>query len=551
MHQTVRERGCGAKRSPSLEVPLPVLHGLSVLRHHSLDLDGDLDRRWRYLRDPRVRHLHAAGRPTHGKVDVPDRSAEVQLDVHVIDDFASGRLDPDRLAVHEEVPHDDPGQHVRVLIRPGVVPDASQGLDETGWTRSRGILGCPCRGSQRQVPRVVRPARYSRLAMPPKPARNPREQLREGPTTHRVILSDSRQMPEVADQSIHLVTSPPYAKLKTYAPGNPSQLGDIDDYDKFLDELDKVWVECARVLMPGGRVCCVVGDVNVARSNGGRHHVRPLASDIRVRARRLGLDHLQGILWYKVANIKLEASRSTRYLGKPNLPGGIVKNDIEHILFLRKPGYRSPSAAMEEASFIPVEDYVRWFRSIWDDIPEPLSRITRRRIRSSSRTALSGCSRSLGTQFWIPSPERARPLWRLCTRAARRSAMKSSGGTWISSRPASPRPMCCAMPYSTSRSVTPTIGVASAGRLDRDRWIHLRSGRQTDDAQQPERRRRGGRGWPHDREGLAETAVGTSPGRHKRREGANYRLSTARTAIAVRWPGAGSRGFPFVDAQGW
>ncbi len=206
--------------------------------------------------------------------------------------------------------------------------------------------------------------------MPPQPAKNPREQLREGPTTHQVILGDARQMPEIPDESVHLVvTSPPYANLKEYEPGNPSQLGDIDDYDKFLDELDKVWQECARILVPGGRICCVVGDVNVARSNGGRHYVLPLAADIRVRARRLGLDHLQGIMWYKVANIRLEASRSTRYLGKPNLPGGIIKNDTEHILFLRKPGYRSPSGAMEAASFIPTEDYIRWFRSIWDDIP--------------------------------------------------------------------------------------------------------------------------------------------------------------------------------------
>lgn len=206
--------------------------------------------------------------------------------------------------------------------------------------------------------------------MPPKPARNPRERLREGPTTHRVILGDSRRMPEIADESVHLVvTSPPYANLKQYEPGNLDQLGDIEDYDKFLDELDKVWAECARILVPGGRICCIVGDVNVARTNGGRHHVLPLSADIRVRARRLGFDHLQGIVWYKVANIKLEASKSNRYLGKPNLPGGIVKNDTEHIIFLRKRGYRSPSGQMEELSFIPTDRYVRWFKSIWEDIP--------------------------------------------------------------------------------------------------------------------------------------------------------------------------------------
>lgn len=205
--------------------------------------------------------------------------------------------------------------------------------------------------------------------MPPKPAKNPREQLREGPTSHRVILGDSRFMPEIQGESVHLVVcSPPYANLKNYEPGNRDQLGDIEDYERFLDELDKVWAECARVLVPGGRICCVVGDVNVARSKAGRHYVLPLSADIKVRWRRLGLDNLQGIIWYKVANITLEASQSSRYLGKPNLPGGVIKNDNEHILFLRKPGYRSPSGAMEDASFICTDDYIRWFRTIWDDI---------------------------------------------------------------------------------------------------------------------------------------------------------------------------------------
>jgi modification methylase len=194
-------------------------------------------------------------------------------------------------------------------------------------------------------------------------------------TSHRVVEGDARDLSWLDDASVHLVvTSPPYGLLKAYAEA-PGQLGNgsdptsVEAYEEFLLELDRCWRECARVLVPGGRVCCVVGDICLSRRAAGRHHVLPLASDIQVRARALGLDNLTPIRWLKVANIKLEASQSSWYLGKPNLPGGIVKNDIETIVMLRKPGgYRKPTTRMEEASFLATEDYRLLFRPIWDDI---------------------------------------------------------------------------------------------------------------------------------------------------------------------------------------
>ncbi len=194
--------------------------------------------------------------------------------------------------------------------------------------------------------------------------------MSSGLQRHRVIVGDCRRMPELADASVHLVvTSPPYANLKRYVEGNPDQLGHLDDYDEFLQSMESVLRECFRVLVPGGRVCAVVGDVNVARRDAGRHFVLPLSADLKLAGRRVGFDNLQGITWLKVANIRLEASNSSRYLGKPNLPNGIIKNDTEHIIFLRKPGYRSPTAGMEEASFIPDDEYAKLFSTIWSDVP--------------------------------------------------------------------------------------------------------------------------------------------------------------------------------------
>lgn len=193
-------------------------------------------------------------------------------------------------------------------------------------------------------------------------------------TTHTLVHGDARDLGFIPDESVHLVvTSPPYWNLKEY-PNTPLQLGNMPDYDAFLDELDKVWEQCVRVLIPGGRICCVVGDVCVSRRKGGRHFVMPLPSDIQVRTRRFGLDNLTPIIWLKVANIQMEASSSSRFLGKPYLPNGVIKNDFETILMLRKPaaggkrGYRSPTPEMEEASRIGKDEYFAWFRPIWDDI---------------------------------------------------------------------------------------------------------------------------------------------------------------------------------------
>lgn len=194
-------------------------------------------------------------------------------------------------------------------------------------------------------------------------------------TTHRIVEGDARDLTFLSKESVHFVcTSPPYADLIEY-PEHSGQLGNMASYEAFLDELDKVWAESLRVLVPGGRVACIVGDVCVSRREAGRHYVLPLSADIQVRARRLGFDVLTPIRWQKVANIKLEASKSSRFLGKPNLPNGIVKNDLEHILFFRKPGgYRKPTEEMQRRSFIPTEDYARWFSPVWTDVSGQLRR---------------------------------------------------------------------------------------------------------------------------------------------------------------------------------
>lgn len=184
---------------------------------------------------------------------------------------------------------------------------------------------------------------------------------------HEIICADARKMAYLPDESVHLVlTSPPYWNLKPYERGK-YQLGLVEDYDQFVKELDKVWKECLRVLVPGGRLVCVAGDVCLSRRKYGRHMVMPLHSDIQVHCRKLGYDNLNPILWYKISNVNYEANRVASFLGKPYEPNGIVKNDMEYILMMRKPGaYRRPTEEQRRKSRIEQKDYNRWFTQIWN-----------------------------------------------------------------------------------------------------------------------------------------------------------------------------------------
>jgi DNA modification methylase len=191
------------------------------------------------------------------------------------------------------------------------------------------------------------------------------------PFSCKLRLGDARDLGWIPDESVHLVvTSPPYWVLKKYNE-HPDQLGAVADYERFHDELEKVWRHCYRVLAKGGRLVCVVGDVCIARRrNGGRHMVLPLHADIAMRCRRVGFDYLTPILWHKIANASYEVENGSSFLGKPYEPNAIIKNDIEYLLMLRKPGaYRQPTTEQRGQSKIAKKDHARWFRSMWTDVP--------------------------------------------------------------------------------------------------------------------------------------------------------------------------------------
>jgi modification methylase len=189
----------------------------------------------------------------------------------------------------------------------------------------------------------------------------------EIPTVHRLVQCDARELSFISNETIHLVvTSPPYWTLKRYNECE-GQMGHIVDYEHFLAELKRVWANAFRVLVPGGRLVCIVGDVCLSRrENNGRHTVVPLHADICVQCRKLGFDNLNPIIWHKIANASYEVSNGSKFLGKPYEPNAIIKNDIEFILMQRKPGgYRKPTEEQRRLSMIPKDKFDKWFQQFW------------------------------------------------------------------------------------------------------------------------------------------------------------------------------------------
>nr|WP_218575361.1 site-specific DNA-methyltransferase [Limnoglobus roseus] len=215
---------------------------------------------------------------------------------------------------------------------------------------------------QKAIPRIAKDTRLTAII---------ERTLSSIPTQHNLYRGDAREMPHPERETVHLVlTSPPYWTLKEYNPGE-GQLGYVEDYSQFLTELDKVWRRCFDLLVPGGRLVCVVGDVCLSRrKNGGRHTVVPLHASIQEHCRPLGYDNLAPIIWHKIANASLEAEgNGSPFMGKPYEPNGVIKNDIEFILMQRKPGgYRTPDLATKILSVIPEALHREWFQQIWTGV---------------------------------------------------------------------------------------------------------------------------------------------------------------------------------------
>jgi len=173
-------------------------------------------------------------------------------------------------------------------------------------------------------------------------------------------------MAEVQDKSVHLViTSPPYWQIKDY--GDKNQIGFNDSYKEYIKNLDKVWLECYRVLQPGCRLCVNIGDQFARAVTYGRYKIIPIRTEIIKFCESIGFDYMGAIIWQKKTTMNTTGGASV--MGSFPYPrNGIIEIDYEFILLFKKLGKvkNSVSKEIKEKSKLSKEEWRKYFTGHWN-----------------------------------------------------------------------------------------------------------------------------------------------------------------------------------------
>lgn len=187
-------------------------------------------------------------------------------------------------------------------------------------------------------------------------------------TQHNIIFGDSRQMPELEDQSVHLaVTSPPYWNIKDY--GGENQIGYGSGYQEYLSDMQQVIEEIHRCLHPGCRAAINIGDQYLRASDFGRYRVKPIPADLIQIGQKAGFDFMGNIIWKKISTTQTSGGGS--WMGSGYYPkDGHVTYEHEYILLFRKQGdWPRPTPEQKEKSKLAKKERSKWFRGVWEVPP--------------------------------------------------------------------------------------------------------------------------------------------------------------------------------------
>ena len=186
-------------------------------------------------------------------------------------------------------------------------------------------------------------------------------------------------MDEVPDESVDLiVTSPPYFNVKDYSRDgyqkrnhskkNESQIGDLNDYHKFIAELLKVWQECERVLQPNGKLVINTPLMPMKKADYSTHynrHIFDLNSDIQNSI--LYQENTAMYLYDVFIWDRTNPSKKLMFGSYPYPRNFYAQNTSEFITVYVKDGMpiRNIPKKIKEASRLSEKEWVEYTKQVW------------------------------------------------------------------------------------------------------------------------------------------------------------------------------------------
>ncbi|MCI0449113.1 MAG: site-specific DNA-methyltransferase [Chlorobi bacterium] len=199
---------------------------------------------------------------------------------------------------------------------------------------------------------------------------------------NKVYYKDAREMTELPSNSIHLiVTSPPYFNIKDYSLDGyqknkrtdkiNGQIGDIHDYDRYIEEMLIIWKECERVLKPNGKLVINSPLMPMLKKVLNTHynrHIFDINSDIQhsiLKGTNLFL--LDIYIWNRT-----NPSKRLMFGSYPYPRNFYAQNTIEFISVYVKDGVSENNLPIElkEKSKLTEKEWVEFTKQIWN-IPIP------------------------------------------------------------------------------------------------------------------------------------------------------------------------------------
>ena len=204
----------------------------------------------------------------------------------------------------------------------------------------------------------------------------------ENAYVNKVFFKDARKMSEIPDNSIHLiVTSPPYFNIKDYSKDGyqknqisdkkKEQIGDIQDYKKYIDELLLVWKECERVLKPNGKLIINVPLMPMLKKDFNTHYNRHIF-DINADIEHSILNNTNLFLYDIYIWNRTNPSKSLMFGSYPYPRNFYAQNTSEFITVYVKDGKPDNNVPEEvkEKSKLSEKEWVEYTKQIWN-IPIP------------------------------------------------------------------------------------------------------------------------------------------------------------------------------------